>query len=189
MIWDTFYYTRLLRAPTNLALNTSRDVASTASLGNLCQCLTALTATNFFLASDLSLLSLSSNCSLADHRTVQVARNLCGSSTPTPLPKQGHLHLQHAAQDLVQGGFESLQRRRIHNFPGQPGPGLRHPQREEVLPHVQTELPLLQFVPIAPCPVTGHHWKESGPILLTPTLQIFIGIYKIPHPRCFGGCI
>jgi len=29
--------------------------------------------------------------------------------------------------------------------------------REEILPHVQTELPVLQFVPIAPCSVTGHH--------------------------------
>jgi len=33
---------RLLRAPSNLALNVSRDGASTASLGSLCQCLTAL---------------------------------------------------------------------------------------------------------------------------------------------------
>ena len=49
-----------------------------------------------------------------------------------------------------------------------------------VFPHVQTELPLLQFVPVAPCPVTGHHWKESGPVLLTPTLQIFICIDKVP---------
>jgi len=29
-----------------------------------------------------------------------VGRDLCGSSSPTPLPKQGHL--QQAAQDLVQ---------------------------------------------------------------------------------------
>ena len=57
---------------------------------------------------------------------------------------------------------------------------LRHPQREEVLPHVQLELPRLQFVPVAPCPVAGHHWKESGPVLLTPTLQIFRGISKVP---------
>ena len=68
---------------------------------------------------------------------------------------------------------------RIHNLPGQPGPGLHHPQREEVLPHAQLELPLLQFVPVAPCPVAAHHWKESGPVLLTPTLQIFRGISKI----------
>ena len=76
-----------------------------------------------------------------------------------PLPKQGHL--QQAAQDLVQAGLEYLQRR-LHSLPGQPVPVLRHPQSEEVLPHVQVELPKLQFVPISPCPVTGHHWKESG---------------------------
>ena len=86
---------------------------------------------------------------------VGVGRDLCGSSSPTLLPKQGRL--QQAAQDLVQVGLEYLQRRRLHNFPVQPVPGLRHPQREEVLPHVQTELPMLQFVPIALCPVAGHH--------------------------------
>jgi len=69
---------------------------------------------------------------------------LCGSSSPTPLPKQGHL--QQPAQDLVQAGLEYLQRRRLHSLPGQPVPVLRHPQIEEVLPHVQTELPMLQFV-------------------------------------------
>ena len=107
-----------------------------------------------------------------------VGRDLCGSSSPTPLLKQGHL--QQAAHDLVQAGLEYLQRRRLHNLPGQPVPVLRHPQREEFLPHVQLELPLLQFVPIAPCPVTGHHWKESCPVLLTPTLQVFRGISKVP---------
>ena len=34
----------------------------------------------------------------------------------------------------------------------------------------------------ASCPVAGHHWKESGPVLLTPTLQIFRGISKVPTP-------
>jgi len=47
-----------------------------------------------------------------------VGRDLCGSPSPTPLPKQGHL--QQAAQDLVQAGLEYLQRRRLHNLPGQP---------------------------------------------------------------------
>jgi len=37
---DTFHYTTLLKALSNLALNTSREGASTAPLGNLCQCLT-----------------------------------------------------------------------------------------------------------------------------------------------------
>ena len=56
---------------------------------------------------------------------------------PNPLPKQGHT--EQAAQHRVQAGLEYLQRRRLHSLPGQPGPGLRHPQREEVLPRVQTE--------------------------------------------------
>jgi len=72
---------------------------------------------------------------------VGVGRDLWGSSSPIPWPKQGHL--QQAAQDLVQAGLEYL-----HNLPGQPVPGLRHPQREEVLPHVQLELPVLQFAPV-----------------------------------------
>jgi len=77
---------------------------------------------------------------------VGVGRDLCGSSSSTLLPKQGHP--EQAAQDLVQAGLEYLQTRRIHNLPGQPVPGLRHPQSKEVLPHVWTELPLLQFVPV-----------------------------------------
>jgi len=113
-----------------------------------------------------------------NHRMIGVGRDLCGSSSPTLLLKQGHL--QQAAQELVQAGLQYLQRRRLHNLRGQPVPVLCHPQREEVLPHVQTELPLLQFVPIAPCPVAGHYWKEPGPILLALTLQIFLGISKVP---------
>jgi len=90
-----------------------------------------------------------------NHRMLGAGKDLCGSSSPNPLLKQGHL--QQAAQDLVQAGLEYLQRRRLNNLSGQPVPVLRHPQREEVLPHVQTELPMLQFVPVAPCPVAGHH--------------------------------
>ena len=51
-----------------------------------------------------------------NHRMLGVGRDLCGSSTPTALLKQGHL--QQAAQDLVQAGLEYLQRRRIRNLPG-----------------------------------------------------------------------
>jgi len=77
---------------------------------------------------------------------VGVGRDLCGSSSPTPLPKQGHL--QQAAQNRVQAGLEYLQRRRLHSPSGQLVPVLRHPQREEFLLHVQLELPMLQFVPV-----------------------------------------
>jgi len=78
-----------------------------------------------------------------------------GHLVQPPLLKQGHP--EQAAQDLVQVGLEYLQRRRLHSPSGEPVPVLRHPQREVVLPHVQMELPVLQFVPVAPCPVAGHH--------------------------------
>jgi len=92
-----------------------------------------------------------------DHRITECLglEGTLGIIQSNPLLKQGHP--EQAAQDPVQAGLEYLQRRRLHSLPGQPWPGLRHPQREEVLPHVQLELPLLQFVPVAPCPVTGHH--------------------------------
>ena len=69
-----------------------------------------------------------------NHRMVGVGRDRCGSSSPTPLPKQGHL--EQAAQDHVRVGLEYLQRRGLHNLSGHP---------------------VLQFVPVAPCPLAGHH--------------------------------
>jgi len=56
---DIFSYGRLLRALSNLALNVSRDGASTTSLGNLSQCFSTLIVKNFFLISGLNLPSLS----------------------------------------------------------------------------------------------------------------------------------
>jgi len=44
---DTFHQSRVLRAPSNLVLNTAREGAATATLCNLCQGLTTLTAKNF----------------------------------------------------------------------------------------------------------------------------------------------
>jgi len=92
---------------------------------------------------------------------VGVGRDLRGSSSPTLLLKQGHL--QQTAQDCVQAGLEYLQRRRLHNLPRQPVPVLRHPQREEVLPHVQMELPMLQFVPVALVLSLGTTEKSLAP--------------------------
>jgi len=56
---DTFHQTRLLRAPSNLASNTAREGAVTASLGSLGQGLTTLTVKNFFLILNLNLPSFS----------------------------------------------------------------------------------------------------------------------------------
>jgi len=56
---DIFHQPRVLRAPSNLALNSAREGAATASLGNLGQGLTTLMGKNFFLISHLNLPSVS----------------------------------------------------------------------------------------------------------------------------------
>jgi len=50
---DTFHQTRVLQTPSNLALNTVREGAATASLGNLCRGLSTLAVKNFVLLSNL----------------------------------------------------------------------------------------------------------------------------------------
>jgi len=56
---DIFHQPRLLRAPSNLALNPAREGTATASLGNPSQCLTTLMGKNFFLIPYLNLPSFS----------------------------------------------------------------------------------------------------------------------------------
>ena len=55
----TNHQTRLPRATSSLALNASRDGASTISLGNLFQCVTTLCVKKFLLISNLNLPCLS----------------------------------------------------------------------------------------------------------------------------------
>jgi len=50
-----FHQTWVLKAPSNLTLNTTREGAATPSLGNLVQGLTTLRGKNFFLLSNLNL--------------------------------------------------------------------------------------------------------------------------------------
>lgn len=112
---------------------------------------------------------------------VGIGRDLWRSSSPIyPLTQ---VQLEQITQECVQVDLECLQRRRFHNLSGQPVPGLWNPRSKEVSPHTQTEPPVLQSVPVAPHPITGHHCKESVPTLLTSTLELFINIDELPsHP-------
>lgn len=47
------------------------------------------------------------------------------------------------------------------------------------LPYVQMEPPVFQSVAVAFSPDTGHHWKESGSVCLTPYLQTLVYIGEI----------
>ena len=73
--------------------------------------------------------------------------------------------------------------------PGMPFLMLLHSDSKYVFLHVCVEIPVFQFVPVTPRPVTGHHWKEPGPIHLTSTLQISIGIGKIPSQSSLGWTV
>ena len=66
-----------------------------------------------------------------NHRVVGVGRDLWGSSSPTPLPKQ--VSPEQAAQNHVQAGFEDLQRKQLHNLSRQAVPVLHHPQSKFLL--------------------------------------------------------
>lgn len=55
-----------------------------------------------------------------------------------------------------------------------------YPYNKEVLPHTYMELPVLQFLTVAPYSVTVYHGKERGSIYLIPPLEVFISSDRIP---------
>jgi len=74
-----------------------------------------------------------------NHRMVGIGRDLCGSSSPTLLPKQGHQ--DQATQDLVQMGLEYLQRRSLQCLwaacSSAPSPSEGRSSSSEEPPHFQ----------------------------------------------------
>jgi len=108
---------------------------------------------------------------------VGVGRDLCGSSSPTLLPKQDHP--EQAAKDLVQAGLEYLQRRRLHNLPGQPVPVLRHPQREEVLPLGKLSPSTAAWSRVFTCQV--KHLDQNTWDYVTPLLHVHPAHAKAEH--------
>ena len=105
---------------------------------------------------------------------------------PNPLPKQGHP--EQAAEHRGQAGLEYLQRRRLHSLPGQPGPGLRHPQREEVLPRVQGRCPEARHGVAFWCWVlscSGQRWCEPPMGFFWMT---FVGSSSLGSEFIHTGC-
>jgi len=71
-------------------------------------------------------------------------------------------------QESIQVGYEYLQRR-LHNLSGHIVSVLCHSRSKEVCSHVQMEIPVFQFLPIAPLSVAGCPQNEPDPNHLTPT--------------------
>ena len=97
---DMFNWVRLLRAQSNLALNVSRDGASTASLGNRFQCSNTPSIKNFFLTASLMASSLLLNLLLtpAPERVAWTVWLLLGECTLLTLS---------AGLEDMQGGREA----------------------------------------------------------------------------------
>lgn len=76
---------------------------------------------------------------------------------PNPLLKQANL--EQVAQDHIQPGLEYLQRRRLHNLSGHPGPALCHPESKEAFPRIQTELLCFSWCPLPLVPSLGTSEK------------------------------
>jgi len=101
-----------------------------------------------------------------NHRMVGVGRHLCGSSSPTPLPKQGHP--EQAAQDLVPGGFGISPEKETPQPPSHPGSMGRvknHPS---------------DVFPVEGC--------ATDPILLAGFASSRLSACKIPHSLPASSC-
>lgn len=100
------------------------------------------------LETDRSICSILSQ----NHTIVEVGKDLWRLSCSALLLKQGHLDL--VAHDHVQSDFEGPQGGILHNFFGQPVPGLSHPHGKQVF---HMESPKFQGGPIASSAVTENH--------------------------------
>ena len=100
------------------------------------------------------------------------------------LHKQGHT--QQGTQAHIQAAFEDLQGG-DSIASGQPMQAVQHLCTEKIFADAQGKPPVCQFVSIASCPGIGHHWKEPGPILLAPSLQLYIGVNETPWTASSPG--
>ena len=102
---------------------------------------------------------------------VKVGRDFWNSSSWTLLLKQSHLELV-AQDDVCEDGDSTTSLGNLCQC--------SVTLTVKLFPDVQREPPAFQFVPIASCPATGHHWKEPGSLFFVALLQIFVTIDETP---------
>lgn len=105
----------------------------------------------------LIFLYCSAKWSSQNQRVGEVVRDFRRSSSRTLLPKQGHP--EQSAHNNIQAILKDLKRGGLHNPFGQTISVFCHLHSTQVLLGIQMELPAFQF---APCPITGHCWKQTN---------------------------
>lgn len=104
-----------------------------------------------------------------------------GSSDPTSLLRQGHPRA-HGTEVHPDGSCTSSTRKTLQPLWAiwairSSMCGYLH--SKDILPHIQVEIPVHQFLALASCTSGWHHQEVFGPISSAPLLWIFIHIKKV----------
>lgn len=118
-----------------------------------------------------------------NHRILRIGRALWKSSSPIPLPKQGHL--EQVTQECVQVGLECLQRWRLHDLCEQLFNALP-PQSKEIFLMLRWNFMCFSSWPLLLVLSLGTT-EKSGTILLTPSFLSFLprSVTVILENRCW----
>ena len=108
---------------------------------------------------------------------VGVGRDLCGSSSPTPPAKAGSP--REGCTGPCPGRSWISPEKENPQPPWAACSSAPSPSEGRSSSSCSDGTSCAWICAHCPLSVTGHHCKESGPILLTPTLQIFISISKV----------
>lgn len=97
------------------------------------------------------------SCSLYPSVNLTELFRLEGTSGDGPVqtPYQGRVAGAPSDTGTHSGGFDCLQRGRLHGLPGTAVPVLSPPPCKVL--HCEVQLLVFQFMAIAPCSVPGHH--------------------------------
>ena len=117
-----------------------------------------------------------------NHRMTQVGKDLKDPEAPNPVPGRAATlphALDHVAQGPIPPGIEHLQRRGIHNLPGQPVPGPHHSLSKELPPNIQPKSSLFHLTSLSPCLAIISPFKEFTPLLIIGSLQVLKGCNEV----------
>ena len=113
-----------------------------------------------------------------NHRMVGVGRDLCGSPSPTPCRSRVTYSRLH--RTLSRRGW-NISRAGDSTAPlGSLGQGHVTLRGKKFFLVFSWNFPGSSLCPLSIALSLGTTEKESGPILLIPTLEIFRGVYKVP---------
>ena len=112
------------------------------------------------------------------HRAGKTGRHLWGLSSLTPCWEQVHQSKLHRS---VPWKVLGISKDGIYTAClGSLFQCLTSSHSKKVLFYCKMKFPVFQFVPIASCPVTGHHWEESDSVFFSPPIRCLYTCIRPP---------